>query len=198
MGMQASGEACVQYLCMTEDDLVRLGGRGKCNPPFRTQDEVERLWARLLDGEIEYVSTDHAPWPLDRKSSPDIFACGAGLTGLQSFAPLMYTLLDERGLSPTLMASYCAERPAKLHGLYPRKGSIRVGADCDLCILEPGRFRFDEAQIQDRSEMRWSPYHGREMHARVAETVLRGRTIWNGAVVLAQPGDGRFIRRDVH
>lgn len=195
MGMQATGEACIQYLCMTEDDLVRLGGRGKCNPPFRTQDEVERLWECLLDGEIEYVSTDHAPWPLDRKSSPDIFACGAGLTGLQSFAPLMYTLLGERGLPPTLMATYCAERPAKLHGLYPRKGAIRLGADCDLCILEPGRFRFDQATIQDRPEMRWSPYHGREMRARVAATVLRGSTIWDGVAVLARPGDGRFIRR---
>ena len=198
MGMQASGEACIQYLCMTEDDLVRLGGRGKCNPPFRTRDEVERVWERLMEGQVEYVSTDHAPWPLDRKSSPDIFACGAGLIGLQSFAPLMYTLLDERGLPPTMMATYCAERSAKLHGLYPRKGVIRLGADADFVVLEPGRFRFDEASIQDRPELRWSPYHGREMRARVAETVLRGRTIWDGATVLAKPGDGRFIRRVTH
>src|SRR4051794_30364363 len=195
MGMQATGEACIQYLCMTEDDLVRLGGRGKCNPPFRTAVEIEHLWERLIDGQVEYVSTDHAPWPLERKSSPDIFACGAGLTGLQSFAPLMYTLLDERGLPPTMMATYCAERSAKLHGLYPRKGSIRVGADADLLVLEPGSFRFNEADIQDRPELRWSPYHGREMRARVAETVLRGRTIWDGRAVLARPGDGRFIRR---
>ena len=195
MGMRATGEACIQYLCMTEDDLVRLAGRGKCNPPFRTRDEVDRLWQRLLEDEVEYVSTDHAPWPLDRKSASDIFACSAGLTGLQSFAPLMYTLLDERGLSPALMARYCAERPAKLHGLDPRKGAIRLGADCDLCILEPGTFRFDQADIQDQPELRWSPYHGRTMRARVAETVLRGRTIWNGAEILAKPGDGQFVRR---
>ena len=198
MGMRATGEACIHYLCMTEDDLVRLAGRGKCNPPFRTAVEVEHLWERLMEGEVEYVSTDHAPWPLDRKSSPDIFACGAGLTGLQSFAPLMYTLLDERGLQPMMMATYCAERTAKLHGLYPRKGSILLGADADLLVLEPGRFRFDEAAIQDRPELRWSPYHGREMRARVAETVLRGRTIWNGSAVLARPGDGQFIRRVTH
>ncbi len=195
MGMQATGEACIQYLCMTEDDLVRLGGRGKCNPPFRTQDEVERLWDRLLAGDVQYVSTDHAPWPIDRKTSPDIFACGAGLTGMQSFAPLMYTLLDERGLSPTLMAEFCAERPAKLHGVYPKKGSIRLGADCDLLVLETGRFPFDEAAIVDRPELRWSPYHGREMRARVVQTVLRGRTIWDGNAVLAKPGNGRFLRR---
>jgi allantoinase len=195
MGAKASGEACIQYLCMTEDDIVRLGGRGKCNPPFRTAEEVERMWQALLDGKIAYVSTDHAPWPVERKQSADIFANGAGLTGLQSFAPLMFTLLDERGLPPTLMATYCAERSAKLHGLFPRKGAIRVGSDCDLLVLERGRFTFDEAAIQDRPETRWSPYHGREMRARVAATVLRGRLIWDGQQVLAAPGTGRFVRR---
>jgi len=198
MGGQATGETCIQYLCMTEDDLVRLGGRGKCNPPFRTAGEVERMWERLLADQVAYVSTDHAPWPADRKGFADIFQCGAGLTGLQSFAPLMFTLLDQRGLPPTLMATYCAERSAKLHGLFPQKGGIHLGADCDLVVLERGRFTFDEAAIQDRPEMRWSPYHGREMRARVAATVLRGQTIWDGATVLARPGTGRFVRRTTH
>ena len=130
---------------MTEDDIVRLGGKGKCNPPFRTADEVERMWQCLMAGKIAYVSTDHAPWPIERKTLPDIFANGAGLTGLQSFAPLMYSLLDERGLSPTLMATYCAERSAKMHGLWPKKGALRVGSDADLCVLERGDFVFDEA-----------------------------------------------------
>ena len=94
MGAQTTGEACIQYLCMTEDDIVRLGGKGKCNPPFRTADEVERMWQCLTAGKIAYVSTDHAPWPIERKTLPDIFANGAGLTGMQSFAPLMFSLLD--------------------------------------------------------------------------------------------------------
>jgi allantoinase len=195
MGMQATGEACIQYLCMTEDDIVRLGGRGKCNPPFRTAAEVERMWAALMADKIAYVSTDHAPWPLDRKTHPDIFACGAGLVGLQSFAPLMFTLLDERGLPPTMMATYCAERSAQLHGLWPRKGALRVGSDADLCVLERGDFTFDEAAIVDRPELRWSPYHGRRMRARVAATFLRGRVIWDGSRLLAQPGDGHFLCR---
>ena len=197
MGGQATGEACIQYLCMTEDDLVRLGGRGKCNPPFRTAAEVERMWQALLAGTVAYVSTDHAPWPADRKASADIFACGAGLTGLQSFAPLMFTLLAERGLPPTLMAAFCAERPARFHGLWPRKGVIRAGSDADLAILEPGDFTFDAAIIQDRPEMRWSPYQGRAMRARVAATLLRGRLVWDGTDVLARPGDGVFLKRSV-
>jgi allantoinase len=153
------------------------------------------MWEALLSDRISHVSTDHAPWPADRKTDPDIFKCGAGLTGLQTFAPLMFTLLDERGLPPTLMAEYCALRPAKLHGLAPRKGSIALGSDADLLVLERATYRFDEATIEDRPEMRWSPYHGRTMRARVAETVLRGQTIWNGTHVLATPGTGRFVRR---
>lgn len=195
MGAQATGEACIQYLCMTEDDIVRLGGRGKCNPPFRTAAEVEAMWERLVAGTIAYVSTDHAPWPADRKGDPDIFKNGAGLTGLQSFAPLMYTLLAERGLPPTLMAVYCARRTALMHGLHPKKGELRIGADADVAVLERGDFTFDEAFIQDRPEMRWSPYHGRRMRARVAATYLRGRQIWDGVNVLAAPGSGRFVRR---
>lgn len=195
-GARTSGEACIQYLCMTEEDLVRLEGFGKCNPPFRTAAEVERMWGAFRAGTIAYVSTDHAPWPRERKVyAGDIFAPGAGLTGLQSFAPLMFTLLAERGLPPTLMARYCAERPARFHGLFPRKGAIRIGCDADLLVLERGDFVFDAREIQDREDARWSPYDGRAMKARVAATYLRGACIWDGKAVLARPGTGRFVPR---
>ncbi len=196
MGGLASGEACLQYLCMTEEDIVRLEGFGKCNPPFRTAEEVERMWAALVAGKVSYVSTDHAPWPYDRKVyKGDIFAPGAGLTGMQSFAPVMFTLLRERGLPVSLMAKYCAEEPAKFHGLWPKKGAIRVGCDADLVVLETGDFTFNAADIQDREENRWSPYDGRRVQARVAATFLRGSCIWDGSTVLAKPGTGRFVPR---
>ncbi|MSO90623.1 MAG: allantoinase [Acetobacteraceae bacterium] len=194
-GFNATGEACIQYLCMTEEDVVRLGGKGKCNPPFRTKAEVELMWQSLIEDKVAYVSTDHAPWPIERKLLPDIFACGAGLTGLQSFAPLMFTLLDERGLPPTMMARYCAERSAKLHGIWPKKGAIRVGSDADFVVLERTEYQFDEAVIVDRPELRWSPYHGRTMRARVAASYLRGTCIWDGTQVLAKPGTGQFVKR---
>jgi hypothetical protein len=163
---------------------------------FRTAEEVERMWGVLAAGKIAYVSTDHAPWGRSKKVyDGDIFACGAGLTGMQSFAPLMATLLLERGLPLSLMASLCAERPAKFHGLYPKKGAIRLGFDADLCVLERGDFVFDEADIQDREDAKWSPYHGRAMRARVAATYLRGAKIWDGKSVLARPGTGQFVPR---
>jgi allantoinase len=195
-GALTSAEACIQYLCMTEEDIVRLQGFGKCNPPFRTAEEVERVWAALLAGKVSYVSTDHAPWPYERKLyKGDIFVPGAGLTGMQSFAPLMFTLLQERGLPVTLMAKYCAEEPARFHGLAPRKGALRIGADADLCVLQEGDFTFRAADIVDREENRWSPYDGRRVRARVAATFLRGACIWDGRQVLAKPGTGRFLPR---
>ena len=87
----------------------------------------------------------------------------------------MFSLLTERGLPLPLMATYCAERPAQMHGLFPRKGAIAPGSDCDLVVMEPGAFRFDQEEIADREPMRWSPYHGRPMHARVAATRTAGR-----------------------
>ncbi len=195
-GAKASGEACIQYLCMTEEDLVRLEGFGKCNPPFRSAAEVERMWGAVARGLVAYVSTDHAPWPRERKAyAGDIFAVGAGLTGLQSFAPLMLTLLEERGLPVTLMASLCAERPARFHGLFPKKGAIRLGADADFCVMERGRFAFDARDIRDREDARWSPYDGRGTRGRVAAAYLRGRRLWDGRDVLAKPGDGEFVPR---
>jgi allantoinase len=195
-GARTSGEACIQYLCMTEEDIVRLQGFGKCNPPFRSAAEVERMWGAVNAGIVDYVSTDHAPWPKPKKEyTGDIFAVGAGLTGMQSFAPLMYTLLAERGLEPTEMAKLCAQQPARFHGLDPKKGSITLGADADVVVLETGDFVFDERVIQDREDARWSPYHGRAMRARVAATWLRGAEIWDGSAVKAVPGTGRFVPR---
>jgi allantoinase len=195
-GAKCSGEACIQYLCMTEEDIVRLQGFGKCNPPFRSAAEVERLWGAMRADSVAYVSTDHAPWPRPRKEfHGDIFSVGAGLTGMQSFAPLMYTLLIERGMAPSAMARLCSEQPARFHGLDPKKGGIRLGADADLCVLETGDFIFDERTIQDREDARWSPYHGRPMKARVAATYLRGAQIWDGSAVQARPGTGRFVPR---
>jgi allantoinase len=114
---------------------------------------------------------------------------------MQSFAPLMYTLLVERGLPPSVMARLCSEEPARFHGLNPKKGGIRLGADADFCVLEIGDFVFDERNIKDREDARWSPWHGRAMKARVAGTWLRGQQIFDGTEVKAKPGTGRFVPR---
>jgi allantoinase len=194
-GGNATAETCLHYLAMTEDDVVRLKGFAKCNPPLRPAAEVEAVWERVIAGKAAYVSSDHAPWQPARKGSANIFDNASGLTGLQSFAPVMFSMLTKRGLPLTMLALLCSERSARFHGLYPRKGAIEPGADCDLMVLEPGDFSFDEAVIVDADEFRWSPFNGRPVKARVAGTVLRGRIVFDGETVLAQPGSGRFVNR---
>ena len=194
-GGNATAETCVHYLTLDEDDLVRLGGYGKCNPPLRSRQEVEHIWDRLRNGQVAYISSDHAPHAHSRKRSPNIFENASGLTGLQSFVPVMYSALVERGLPPTLLSDYCAARPARLHGLFPRKGTIAAGADCDLLVLEDGDFSFDQSTIVDEDDYRWSPYHGRRVRARVRATVLRGEIIFDGTTLNSRPGSGRFVAR---
>ena len=133
---------------MTEDDLVRLGGLGKCNPPFRTAAEVERMWASLQDDKVAYVSTDHAPWPLERKTKADIFACSAGLVGLQSFGPLMYIAAGRaRPLADADGADTAPIGRPGIHGL-AGKGRIAEGSDADLMVIEPGDFMLRQADYR--------------------------------------------------
>ena len=110
----------------------------------------------------------------------------------------MYTLLSERGLSPTLMATYCAERSAKLHGLYPKKGAIRVGSDCDLLVLERGDVcvrRGEHPGSAGVALVAVSRTH--DARARGGDRAARA-VIWDGTRVLAAPGTGRFVRRETH
>jgi allantoinase len=93
------------------------------------------------------------------------------------------------------MARYCAEETAKFHGLFPKKGALRIGSDADVVVMQEGNFTFNAATIQDREENRWSPYDGRALKARVAATFLRGQQVWDGTNVLAAPGTGRFVPR---
>lgn len=195
IGARTTGEACIQYLGRTENDIIRLAGIAQCNSPLRCAAEVERMWACLLQNQIADGSTDHAPWRLQRKTLADIFACNAPLTGLQTVAPLMLSLLEERGLPPTLMATSCAERSAKLHGLWLNKGAIRVGSEAGPCVVDRGAFTFGEARIPDRADMRGSPYHGRRMRNRVAATYPRGRLIRDDERPRARPGSGGFVPR---
>lgn len=194
-GSKASAETCLHYLVLTEDDVVRQGGRARCNPPLRPQSEVEAVWKRLVDDKVAYVSSDHAPWPLSRKQSANIFECPSGLTALQDFGSLMYSVLVERGLSANLLALYCSERSARFHGLYPKKGRLAAGSDCDLMVIDPTETLIDERASVDEPQFQWSPYDGRKVRGRVAATVLRGRLVYDGSRVLADAGLGQFVNR---
>jgi allantoinase len=112
---------------------------------------------------------------------------------LETLLPVFYTTaVHERSLSPSLIARLTAENPAKHFGFYPRKGHLSVGADADIAVLSKEQLKFDQQRMT--SKIKWTPYHGMEMAGVVRATYVRGRKVFDGQVVLAGEGYGKFIK----
>jgi allantoinase len=194
IGAPVTGELCVHYLCFdAETDGPGLGALMKVNPPIRA-DAIAGLWEAVRKGQVAFVSSDHASWPIDNKLGGSIFDAGAGVPGLETLLPAFFTAAEEQGLAAAVLAAeLLAEKPARFFGIDDRKGRIAPGMDADFAILEPGRFVWNAADAHDG--LNWSPFDGRTFTARVASTWLRGCEVWNGSALLSSPGDGIFVPR---
>jgi allantoinase len=193
MGHRTTIEACLHYLVLSEDDLARIGGLGKVNPPLRGAAERERLWRHLAAGNITIVSTDHVSWPLERKSDPDMLANASGVPGLEVLYPLFIKECLARGVSVSWAARLLAHNPASLFCLEHCKGALGTGLDADITVLVPGPHEYDPA-ASGHNAARWSPYAGMMLPHRVQATYLRGKLVFDGTAVHASPGAGRFLR----
>lgn len=192
-GHRTTVESCLHYLTLSEeDDVARLGGRAKINPPIRGRAEREALWRHLAAGNVTIVSTDHVSWSLDRKSSPNMLENASGANGLEVLVPLLLTQCRERGLSPSLLARVLAQNPAQLFSLDHRKGALAVGCDADITVLKPDPHRYDGGE-SGHNFVTWSLYEGRQIDYRVAATWVRGQMVFDGRNVLAEPGFGQFV-----
>ncbi|MFD1881887.1 dihydroorotase [Paracoccus pacificus] len=192
-GFVSTIECCIHYLTLDEEnDVARLGGRAKINPPIRPRAEVESLWRQVAAGNVSMVSTDHVSWSLDRKNDPDMLKNASGVPGLEVMVPLFVRGALDRGIPLTWAARLMAENPARHFRLDHRKGGIAVGRDADLIVLEPVPRVYDAAASKF-SVAGWSPYDGIELPWTVAGTWLRGMQVFDGASV-APEGTGSFVR----
>jgi allantoinase len=192
-GVDVSGETCPHYLVFTEKDLDKKRSFLKINPPIRSKAEVEQMWNALQEDRIDFVTTDHAPWPLSKKQSENIFENASGAPGLEIFLSVMYTHgVVERGLKTYRLAQLLSENPAKRFNLIHRKGRIALGADADLTIFDPTiEWRYDAKK--SLSSAKWSPYDGNLLKGKVVKTIVRGKIAYDGQSVIAKPGEGKFI-----
>ncbi len=187
-----SVETCPHYLWFSEDDMERLGGRLKINPPVRSRPSMEGLWEQIAGGSIDLVASDHAPWPLSHKTHPDIFDNHSGAPGVETLLPLLATGLFARGGAPGDLARLVSATPAQLFGL-PGKGALEIGMDGDVVAFDPtSSYAIDEQDLH--SNALWSPYDKMTMGGRVVLTVSRGEVVWDGATVLGSPGHGRLVK----
>lgn len=193
-GFAATVECCIHYLTLDEEnDVKRLGGKAKINPPIRPRAEVEKLWRKVAEGDVWLVSTDHVSWSENRKTNPDMLANASGVPGLEVMVPLFVKGATERGIPLTWAAKLMAENPAKHFRLDHIKGALTLGRDADIVVLEPRDSVYD-ASASGNNVVGWSPYNGIRLPWTVAATYLRGEKIAEGAKVLAEPGTGRFVR----
>ena len=192
-GVDVTVETCPHYLILDEDDMERLGAYGKINPPLRTKEEVEEMWGLVKNNMIDILTSDHAPWPHEKKQSAIIFDNSSGAPGVETIFPLLYSEgVAKRGLSPLQLVKMLCVNPARRFSLYPKKGQIAVGSDADFAILDPSA-RWTIYADGLRSSSGWTPYEGLEVKGRIARTILRGKTIYDGKDVTSRPGDGVFV-----
>ena len=188
-GVDASCETCPHHLTLTEEDMERLGTAAKCAPPLRAASERDALWEQLAAGRVALVASDHSPCPPAMKAG-DYAAAWGGIAGAQTTLCL---LLDEghhrRGLPLAPLVALLTEAPAARLGL--RKGRLEPGADADLALVDlRAEHELRRGDLHDRH--RANPFIGRPLRARVVRTLLRGRTVFAGGRVVAEPL-GRLI-----
>lgn len=193
-GYGATVEACIHYLVLTnEDDVARIGAKGKVNPPIRSRAELEAIWRHLAAGNVTVVSTDHSGWSEDRKDKADFLANSSGMPSLEVLYPLLLKGLDERGLSFSLAARLLAHNPAALFRISHDKGALAVGTDADIVLVRKDPYVY-EGGASGHNFVSWSAYEGMEMPYRVVATYLRGQCVFEHGKSIGAPGAGKFIR----
>jgi dihydropyrimidinase len=190
-------ETCIHYLTLTHDELTKRGSLAKVGPALRQQADIDALWDAIADGTIDTVATDFAGHTVERKQPiwEDVFRAPTGLPGIGN----LLTIVNDAGVNagritlPKLVDVLC-ERPARIFGLYPRKGTLSPGADADLVLFDPGAHHVIRATDQ-RLVTDYSMWEGRVCTGFPTLVMQRGRVIVDRGEVIAQPGDGGFLAR---
>lgn len=194
-GQLAFAETCPQYLLL--DETAYEGPHPEwyiLQPPLRPLAERAGLWERLHRGWIAAIGTDHCDYALRQKTATGSFlTTPGGLPGLETMLPLLYTygVLEGRIGWPDLVR-LCATNPAKLFGLYPRKGTLMPGADADLVLYDPEPEEgISAARLHGVAG--YTPYEGWRVRGRVRMVMARGQVIVEEGNFRGEPGGGRFV-----
>ena len=213
-GVRVMGETCPQYLFFTIDDLRRPdGAKWICSPPMRTSQDNTRLWEGLSEGILQTIGTDHCPFFFDgtrpilyegreiaipgkELGKDDFTKIPNGLPGIEDRLPVMWTCGVRTGkITPNQFVAYNSTNPAKIFGLYPRKGALQAGSEADIVIWNPEKkVTYGVAQSHQRTD--YSLYEGWELTGMPEKVLLRGKLIVEDDKWLGKAGDGLFLKRN--
>ena len=213
-GVKVMGETCPQYLFFTIDDLRRPdGAKWICSPPMRTALDNARLWEGLSEGILQTIGTDHCPFFFDgtqpifyegreiaipgkELGKDDFTKIPNGLPGIEDRLPVLWTSGVRAGkITPNQFVAYNSTNPARIFGLYPRKGALQAGSDADVVIWDPEKkVTYGVAQAHQRTD--YNLYEGWELTGMPEKVFLRGKLIVDGEQWLGRAGEGQFLKRD--
>lgn len=204
-GMKVVAETCPQYLVLTAKDLDGLnmeGAKYVCSPPPRDEASQKACWAGLMDGTFDVFSSDHCPFRYDDekgklipKGRTSFRWVPNGIPGVETRLPILFSEgVMKKRIDLPRFAALTATNHAKAYGLYPRKGSIAVGADADLVLWDPSLTRkIAHSDLHDGSD--YTPYEGLEVTGWPVTTLLRGVTIVDRGRLAAPQPMGKFLPR---
>ncbi len=196
-GVEMYWETTPTYLHFVKTD--KIGPRAKVNPPVRTRGHSEAIWQGIMEGWIDCIGTDHCPIPLSLKlpkgEDTDIWDAGLAFNASETMLPFMISeAFNKRGLSIERIAQLTATNAAKIHGLVD-KGSIVVGNDADMVIVDPKKtVRIDDKLLHYSSIRDWSLFEGESMTGFPVMTILRGKIVAQDGECIAEPGYGKMAR----
>lgn len=193
-GIDVTAETCTHYLYFTTDELDAIGPVVKCSPPIRDQAAQDGLWEQVINGDIDFVTSDHSPCTPDLKDYENVFDAWGGISGLQNNVDILFDEgVQKRGMSLTRFAEIIASKPAELYEL-DGKGHISVGYDADFVLIQPeSPYKLEAEDLEYRNKI--SPYIGKEIGAQVVKTILRGETVYSKDEGVAEDYIGEFFKK---
>jgi dihydropyrimidinase len=213
-GVKVMGETCPQYLFFTIDDLRRPdGSKWVCSPPMRTEKDNARIWEGLHEGTLQTIGTDHCPFFFDgtkpimyegrevkipgkELGKDDFTKIPNGLPGVGDRLPIMWTYGVGAGkISANQFVAYMSTNPAKIMGLYPRKGALLPGSDADIVIWNPEkRAKYGVTHSHHRTD--YNLFEGWDVVGLPEKVFLRGKLIVDGDEWKGKTGQGQFLKRN--
>lgn len=184
-------ETCPQYLTMTDSKLQKLGPLAKIGPPLRTEKDRLALWSAIQKGIIDVIASDHAP--KGKRLEDPFFEAPYGSPQAESMLTVAYDEgVDKRRIRPSRLVQLFSENPAKIFGLYPKKGALQKGSDADLIIFDPKQVHTLRHENQ-HSGAPYTLYEGRKCIGKPILTMQRGRVVVEKGETKGRPGEGKFL-----
>ena len=189
-----TAEVTAYHLLLTKKDAERLGPYGLVLPPLKSSEDVTSMWSALNDGVFDVIASDHAPHTRENKEPgwENIWNAPPGVPVIQPMLSLMLSQVFKGKISLQKIVEALTIKPAKIFGLYPRKGSIQLGADADFVFIDHKR-KLTLSNDDLFTKCGWTPFEGIEVRGVPVRTIVRGETVMEDGVVTGELGHGQFI-----